>query len=614
MNTDTQERRACSRFRAIFGAALLVSALAASAIATAAERAKPLDVAKKLAASGARADQVKALAILRQLARPGTTSGDEATYRYAELCLRLHAGGEKNALAESKKAFEKLKAGAGSRWGLRGKLGLLRVAAAEGRRAEAIRGLDRFLGLQTRCERAVEAAYFLGQIRSARRKSLDELRSAQRAFGYALELHRSVARYHRPLVSAKQIGARLAWVRKRIWELEAGELKVLFAKAEKLRGASKYDAAVGIYRRIRGKFPGRRLSELSGLRIPQCLFAKKQLKKAVKSAREFIALDPLGAYRGSAHLLVGDIQLEHFFSVTGSEPEFRCILDPGRRPAWVDPERQKLIAWRKLDPKKTPPSKEVHGTWKGVRYAAHERAGILEYLRRNYDAAAKHFEASARLKPDRTYGSQAGQGMAELVGKIRRKVEILPPLVLAERAERPKLVLMLASLYMAGWRDDRAMGLLKRVADGEFPEASLNQKAYAHVKMAEGLFYKRKDKEAIGTLKLFLKKPCALSPFAARALLQLSVVTNRSGDWAESLTYLDRCHARFPHTAWGRSALYQKAYAYYARERSRKALQLFKEYVAKYPDALPVKTGAAEYFINQCRKDIAEEKRQKSNG
>ena len=75
------------------------------------------------------------------------------------------------------------------------------------------------------------------------------------------------------------------------------------------------------------------------------------------------------------------------------------------------------------------------------------------------------------------------------------------------------------------------------MAGGEFKEASLNQKAYAHVKIAEGLFYKRKDKEAIKVLKLFLKKPYNRTLFTARALLQLSVVTNRHGDWKESLTY-----------------------------------------------------------------------------
>ncbi len=582
----------------ISSAAWVAVAIAVST--RAAEQTAPLSQARKLAISTTRTDRIKALRVLKQLAKPGTTGGDEATFRYAELCLRFHEDGEKSALAEARRAFSNLQKNAGSRWGLRGKIGLFRVMATEGKRAEAVKQLDRFLGKQTKCERAVEAAYYLGCIYAQKQNDLAELKNAQRALSYASQLHKSVSKYHKPLVSARAISGKLAGVKKRIWELQAGRLKVLFAKAEKLRKTKKYDAAMAIYRQIRKEFPGHDLTELSGVRIAQCHFGKKQLKKAVIEAREFVALDPLGAYRGHAHLLIGDINLEHYFNVAGCEPEFRCILDPTKkRPTWVDPERRKLISYRKLDPKKTPPATEVHETWKEALHSAHERVGILEYLRRNYKQAIEHFETSQELKPTKTYGNNPHQGMAELADRIRRKQEFIPALVLAERAERPKLVLLLASLYMEGWRDDRAMNLLQRVAGGEFKAASLNQKAYAHVKLAEGLFYERKDKEAIKILRKFEKKPYYRTPYAARALLQLAVAVNRDGKMEDGLNYLDKCHARDPNSEWGKMALYQKAYAMYASDKSEAALRLFREFAARYPNSFPVKKGHVQAFIEE---------------
>ena len=117
----------------------------------------PLEIARRLAASEKRDERVQALQQLKALGRPGTAGGDEALFCYAELCLCFHAEGERNALTEAKRAFAELKEKSGSRWGLRGEIGLHRLAAVDGRRDEAIKGLDRFLAQQTKCERAVEA-------------------------------------------------------------------------------------------------------------------------------------------------------------------------------------------------------------------------------------------------------------------------------------------------------------------------------------------------------------------------------------------------------------------------------------------------------------------------
>jgi tetratricopeptide (TPR) repeat protein len=595
------------RTRGIFGALILsLTMLTVQVDVRAGEAASPLERAKKLSASKSKAERIKALRWLKLLAVPGTTGGDEATYRYAELCLRFHAQGERAALGQARKAFADLGSKAGSRWGLRGKIGLWRVLALEGKRAEAIKGLDRFLGRQTKCERAVEAAYFLGCIYAQKRDDPAELRNAQRAFSYALALYKSVGKYRPPVISAKEIAAKLAGVKRRLWELAAGKLKVLFEKAEKLRKAKKYDAAISVYRQIRKEFPGHDLTELSGLRIAQCYFSRKQLKRAVIEAREFVARDPLGAYRGHAHLLIGDIHLEHFFDVAGCESEFRRILDPTKsksQPHWINPERRKLIAYRKLDPKKTPPAKTPHKTWKGVLHSAHERVGILEYIRRKFAVAARHFAASAKLKPiSGFYAGDPTVGMAEVAELCRKKKMPLDEALLAQGDERTRLVLFLGAVYMKGWKDDRAMKLFERVYRNESKKATLNQRGYARTRMAAGLQYRGKYDKAMSIYAEFNKKPLSRSIYAADALLQRAATESKMGRPWKAIALFEQCMAKYPNTFWGEHAAYQRAFFSYCLEEPRIARDWCKRALATYPKSK---------WSKRCRQWIAVLKKKK---
>jgi hypothetical protein len=258
----------------ILTAALLLGAAVAGEPA---RRETPLVKAKRLASSKSKQDRILALRTFKALGRPGNRRGDDALFLYAELCLRFHEEGEPGCLDESRRAFALLASKGGSRYALRGKLGGYRVAAAEGKRDEAIKGLDRFLSQQTKCERAVEAAYYIGMLFASKPGDLGELRKAQKSWAYALDLHSAVSKYHPPVVSAKAIRDRLSWVKRRIWELNAGRLKVLFTRAEKLRKAKKYDAAGKLFAEIHAEFRGHDFGEQAGLRVAQCRFWRGDL-------------------------------------------------------------------------------------------------------------------------------------------------------------------------------------------------------------------------------------------------------------------------------------------------------------------------------------------------
>ena len=246
----------------------------------------PLEKARRLAASKEKKDSVQAFRWFKALGKPGTARGDEALFRYAELCLRFHAEGERGTLAEARRAFTDLKEKAGSRWGLRGKVGLLRILAIEGKRDEAIKGFDQFLAQQTKCERAVEAAYYLGCIFAEKSDDVGELRKAQKALVYSLALHKAVSKYNLPIVETRTIRAKLAEAKRMIEIKKYGKGWVLYRDAEaKRRSRKAYLEAYLAYDGIKKEFPKTVWSEAAMCYSIKCLLALAEPENAKKANR-----------------------------------------------------------------------------------------------------------------------------------------------------------------------------------------------------------------------------------------------------------------------------------------------------------------------------------------
>jgi tetratricopeptide (TPR) repeat protein len=575
-----------------------------------------LDEVLELAGSSRRKARVGALATLRRLALPGTPDGDRAAFAYAELCLRFHSEGQAGALKEARRAFAELAEKSRGRWGLRGKIGLWRADAAAGRVREAAGELVRFIARGTRCERACEAAWYLGCLYCDDPDSLERLGMAADALGHALELHRAVAAYNPPVVSEKEIREKLAWVRRRLREIAAGEARVLFERAEKLRERKRFDAAINIYAEIVRKYPGAELGQLSRLRLAQCRFGKGQVAAALELARAFVAEDPLGPYRGHAHLFVGDVWLEHFFDVGRSEPEFRCVLERGGRPPdWVAALRASLSAGRARagagagaedakDPEDAPapPADRAGETWDRVTAAAHERAGIFAYLRRNFEEAAAHFAVSQRLAPVGGYwANDPSVGMAEVAEMCRKRKMPLDESLLAQGDERTRLVLFLGAVYMHGWKDRRGIALFERVWKGEFRGATPDQRAFARARIGAGWHHLFEYPRAEAIYREFEKPPLSRSIYAGDALLQRAAVVSKMGRPYEAMPLFERVMREYPGTWWADQASYQRAFFSYCLENPRVGLRWCRRALRDHPNSI---------WVRRCRQwiGILEEK------
>jgi tetratricopeptide (TPR) repeat protein len=578
---------------------LLIAGSFCLGVAIAAEPAvkeSPLAKAKRLAVSAKRKDRIQALRWLKALAQPGTTSGDEATYRYAGLCLRFHAEGEKTAIKEARAAFEKLAKSAGSRYGLRGEIGLWRVLALEGKRKQAIRGLDRFLGRQTKCERAVEAAYFLGCIYSAagKKTELADLKNAQRSLSYSLKLYAAVAKYTPPVIAKKAIKARLAGVKRRISEIKAGKLKVLFGKAEKLRKAKKFDVAINIYSEIIKESPKHVIAQHSQLRVGECLFALKKYNKAKLHLEGFIKEQPLGAYRGHAHLALGGFLLEVIFDSGRAERHFKAVID-GCGNGSGGEKAARLRA---------------HDTWSQVAAAAHMRYGLCRYMARDFKTAGKHFERELALCPSQRFGAATIPSHTRFLVKMcrERKYPVLFSGSVMVGDRRVQTLVFLACAYAEAGKHHKALGLLERVEKDEFKVLLPAQRSYALYEKAAVLRLLMRDKDALKAFRHFLSKEHSGMPWAPKALLELAsqYASLNQGDEAEGV--YRTIAARYPNYRESATAMYNCGYQKFHKKEWKDCLAIFDALSRRFPNSWEGKRVARvelPYVRKMMRKERA---------
>ncbi|MGH7143348.1 MAG: tetratricopeptide repeat protein, partial [Planctomycetota bacterium] len=100
-------------------------------------------------------------------------------------------------------------------------------------------------------------------------------------------------------------------------------------------------AALELYAQIVNKYPEDPLSQLAQVRVAECKMRLGKLEEASKLLEAFIQADPLGAYRGQAHVLWGDLYLEYYFDGHRAEVEYNAVFqaNPGNLiPKKIDPK------------------------------------------------------------------------------------------------------------------------------------------------------------------------------------------------------------------------------------------------------------------------------------
>ncbi len=487
-------------------AALLAIAGVTAFAGTPARTETPLEKAKRLAASEEKKDRVQAFRWFKALGKPGTARGDEALFRYAELCLRFHAEGEKGTLAEARRAYGELKTKSRSKWGIRGKIGLCRCAALEGRRLEAMLELDQFLLKQGREDVFVDAAYYLGCMSAQDKENLKGLKRARVAFNYALKLRRARGKYYVGLVTERDIRRGLRSLKYDIDRLTLGEDFLLYRTAESLRRSGRgFKKALELYRVVIKKHPDNIYAEASRLYAPLCLVGLKKLDGAQRELWAFYQKDKNGLYRGEALLELGRIELEHkvrpfearryfellnawFKSARKETPDCEMGVKPAARRLVAPPKSEKKADhWGNINKQRIRPGQLVNRRTCGwyLDDLEEQCAGFRGFI---YFVEGKKKEAlecyEKILRCDKETKRQNDAGIWNDYKRLRWGAEHgyleAYPQDLARYNKRQRFVVLLGDFYFCTQRFGKAVALFKRMLAGEFGKLTPVQLDYPH--------------------------------------------------------------------------------------------------------------------------------------
>ena len=453
-----------------------------AALASGAEPAKPetpFETAKRLAASKEQKDRVQALQWLKALGQPGKPEGDEALARYGDLCLRFYAEGEKAVLAEAKRAYAELKEKSHSRWGLHGAVGILRISAVEGQNDDAIKGLDAYMATHSQDDSTVDAGYYLSCIAAAFEDNLDKLRLAAKSLDYSLKLLRSRKGYYLGLITEDQLVGKLGWVRNRIRELETGEPKLTYQKAEQARGAGQFAQAAKLYTTVWKEYPDHALSPPSGYHVGLCHFMTKDFKVAENKWEEFVKQNAIGPWRAQARLSMGDMSLEHQFDYNKA----RGIFDA-------------LVADL---------PKANHPTWQEATASIYERVGLCEYIKGRFKEASALFQKATEARPKNAQRAAAGWPDAGqwLVDACNRSDFPSPKDMLSQGTERSCLAIFLGDAYFLAERYEKGAGIFNRVHVEKDIGGTLEQRAYSRRREGQCYYQQFQFDKALGVLADF---------------------------------------------------------------------------------------------------------------
>jgi len=479
------------------------------------ERDSPLARASRLAASKNTRDRVQALRWLKALAKPGKgPQGDEATYRYAELCLRFHREGERGALAEAKRAFTELQSKSRTRWGLLGKVGTLRIMAAEGKRQEALKQLDRFLSTQGKDDAFVDAAFYMGCLLAEDKDSLQSLGKARKACNYALGLLKSRGKYYAGLLTEERIRRALRQLKWDMDKLQLGRDFLMYRTAESLRrGRRDLKKARSLYLKVVKEHPGNVYAEASALYAPLCSVALNRPAEAHGELVAFYRADKRGLYRGEALLELARLEIEYYIRPDAARAylgQLKSWMRSAREDRTVSITGVKQAAKKLVAPPKTEKASDFWGNVRRQRIAPGQLVNRLTcswYLDEIQEQAAAFrgflFFAQGRrkealecyrelLRSDSQIRQMEEQGVWNNYSRLKWGAEhgylFAMPQDLAQYRGRLRFAVLLGDFYYCTQKFDRAQAVFGRVLKGEFGKLSALQSDYPHYAVGSCLY------------------------------------------------------------------------------------------------------------------------------
>jgi len=532
-----------------------------------------LSAARKLWAEKDLSKNQEASKLLNALpTRPEQKGWEQGAYLFAELALKMDAQQHESKVKELFSLLVNKSAGA---WQVRGRLGLLKLAWKKTKdRDVLVHEVDGLVASLTKekSEASADAAFLLGLF-------CEEIGQAERArasYEHAQQMLKHVVDYFgKDTYSGLLTNEILKSVLDRLKPKEAEEEPLAtYRRTQKLQRSKEYAKAIGLYESIVRDWAKHELAQASSFRIQECRYASGEVERAFQNLKDFIASNPRGPWRGHAYLLLADIRLERHFDPRSAEPFLKAIMDEAAQPP--------------------------HPSWSEVLPDVHDRMGIIHYYREQYEEASRLLRASAKLRPQLKREPDAPAGMIELAEQVEAKIYPVPEWLKKDGDDPARFILFLASAYMTGWKDEKAMALFQRVVDGEFKGASFEQKAYALTKIAEGYVHLNKIKESDRICLMFETPPWnKTTHFAGRALLTYANNASAHGDNTTANKYLEAVYTRYPDSMDAEWAFFGRCFHSFHHDSPDVAIRWYEEFLNRYPNS--ERKESAQRFLNSCK-------------
>ncbi len=226
-------------------------------------------------------------------------------------------------------------------------------------------------------------------------------------------------------------------------------------------------------------------------------------------------------------------------------------------------------------------------------YNLYLRAGVVAYLQEKYEEAIPFLDAGGPARPIEgmraNFDSQKA-GVFILMECARRKTpSSWPDAVNAAKSDSQKLAIKLADIYLHAQRAEKAEPIYDQILAGGVPLGRPNKAVEGYCLFQLALLYSEQGRDrdkSVAYYKKFLTKDYADLPFAADALLRLTVLEyNTNHDARRAIPQCQYIVAKYPAHREAERAMYFLAQMAVDAGDKEVASSACKQFLAKYPQS-----------------------------
>jgi len=354
--------------------------------------------------------------------------------------------------------------------------------------------------------------------------------------------------------------------------------------------------ALPYWQQLVKRFPQSPYAEPAMYNIGVLFYETDQFTEAAEVLNHFVGAYPQSPWAGDTYVKLIDITLERRFDLPAAqsltETSIRWVRDNGHRVSIAEEGKQTTEDMEGVwcPAYSTPSSVEL----KHYCYDAYLCAGVIAYLERNYDLAARMFRESEPFSPPRDIDIVEGNiptGIECIINAAKGRATLTPPEVLTGD-ERVSLILRMGDIYHWAQAYSRAQRLYRIIMERnskQTEEASELQRSWAFFKHGRCRFLRGpRLSDPIGAMADYLgaQEMAPEAPWGYKCLfLAANILFNTNHDEDQAVALWQQMLKQYPDCEEAHRAAYYIGVAYEWKNRPKKARDAYAAFLCDYPQS-----------------------------